>query len=68
MTQNYSAQCPLDSGYCCKIRNHLAKDSDVKWQQMRERALFRQFSATRQPETDPAPDPLPEDVSIDEDE
>jgi hypothetical protein len=41
MTRNYPSQCPQDSGYCRKIRNHPARDSDIKWQQMRERALFR---------------------------
>jgi hypothetical protein len=38
---------PRDSGYCRKIRNHPAHHSDLKRRQMRERALFRLFSAIR---------------------
>ena len=40
---------PNDSGYCRKIRNLRFGYSHIKWQQARERALFRHFLATRQP-------------------
>jgi hypothetical protein len=48
MTAGPGYQPPLDSGYCCNIRNPWPTNFSIDGSNSGERALFHSFSATRQ--------------------